>query len=76
MANQIGAFFDAMPDRALAVQEVATHLRKFWEPRMRIALLAHVDATGGEGLQPLVRDAVLTHRAWLAPAHPPAAAAR
>jgi formate dehydrogenase subunit delta len=72
MANQIGAFFEAMSDRDEALREVATHLRKFWEPRMRAELLAHLDATGGDGLSPLVRDAVQAHRAALAPARPPA----
>ena len=33
MANRIGEFFQAMPDRAEAVDGVATHIRKFWEPR-------------------------------------------
>ena len=35
MANRIGEFFQAMPDRAEAVEGVATHIHKFWEPRMR-----------------------------------------
>ena len=35
MANQIAAFFDAMPDRAEALEGVALHIRKFWVPRMR-----------------------------------------
>ena len=32
-------------------------IRKFWEPRMRNAIFAHLDA-GGAGLDPLVRAAV------------------
>ena len=72
MANRIGQFFEAMPDSAEAAREVAQHLRKFWEPRMRRELLAHLDATGGEGLRPLVREAVLAHRPALeAPAPRP-----
>ncbi|RCX07603.1 formate dehydrogenase subunit delta [Extensimonas vulgaris] len=66
MANQIGTFFEAMPERDQALQEVAQHLRKFWEPRMRRELLAHLDA-GGAGLRPIVADALRAHRALVEP---------
>lgn len=63
MANQIGGFFEAMPDRDEALADIAGHIKRFWEPRMRRALLAHVDATdGGEGLDEIVRTAVARHR--------------
>ncbi|MEK8033903.1 formate dehydrogenase subunit delta [Ideonella sp. DXS29W] len=68
MANRIGQFFAAMPDAEAASKEIAQHLRKFWEPRMRRELLAHIDARQGEGLLPIVQQAVLTHRASLEPA--------
>ena len=56
MANQIGAFFTSQgPDQAAG--EIASHLKKFWEPRMRAAIVAHLRA-GGEGLRPEVRLAV------------------
>ena len=56
MANQIGTFFISQgADKAAA--ETAAHLRKFWEPRMRAAIIAHLRA-GGEGLKPEVRFAV------------------
>ena len=61
MANRIGEFFQSMPDRQEASREIVQHLRKFWEPRMRRALLAHVDA-GGTGLMPIVQDALGEHR--------------
>ncbi|HBI83864.1 MAG TPA: formate dehydrogenase, partial [Alcaligenaceae bacterium] len=35
MANRIGDFFEAMPDRDRALHDAIEHLRKFWEPRMR-----------------------------------------
>ena len=47
MANRIGQFFESMPDADEASREIALHLRKFWEPRMRQALLAHLDARAG-----------------------------
>ncbi len=65
MANRIGLFFEAMPDADEALREIATHLRKFWEPRMRRALLTHLDQTGGEGLRPIVVCAVQAHRGLL-----------
>jgi formate dehydrogenase subunit delta len=35
--------FEALPPEK-ASEEIATHIRKFWEPRMRRELLGHVDA--------------------------------
>ncbi|MEO8297946.1 MAG: formate dehydrogenase subunit delta [Burkholderiales bacterium] len=67
MANRIGEFFAAMPERDEALEGIATHVRKFWEPRMRRALLAHLDA-GGDGLAPLVRQALEQARTALTPA--------
>ena len=55
MANQIATFFTAQGDGAAA--RIADHLAKFWDPRMRQALLAH-DGGGGEGLSPSARQAV------------------
>jgi formate dehydrogenase subunit delta len=58
MANQIGAFFEATPNREQGTQEVAGHILRFWEPRMRTGLLNHI-ATAGDGeLKPIVRDAL------------------
>jgi formate dehydrogenase subunit delta len=57
MANNIGNFFSAEPDRTAAVDGVADHLRKFWEPRMRRAIIAHY-SQGGAGLGELSRAAV------------------
>ena len=65
MANQIGTFFAAMPDRAEAVEGVALHLKRFWAPRMRQTLLAHVDSAGASGLNDLVAEAVRRHRSVL-----------
>lgn len=57
MANQIGRYFAHQPD-AQAIGNIADHLKKYWDPRMRKAILDHV-AEGGTGLQPLVLSAVL-----------------
>ena len=58
MANRIGEFFAAMPDTAEAHAGIALHLRRYWDPRMRRQLLAHVEATQGAGLSPIVLEAV------------------
>jgi formate dehydrogenase subunit delta len=56
MANQIGKFF-ASQGEAAAVNGTAEHIRKFWDPRMRTAIFAHMKA-GGAGLDPRVRQAL------------------
>jgi formate dehydrogenase subunit delta len=57
MANQIGQFFATTDGAEQAAASVADHIKKFWNPRMRAAIVAHV-ATGNHGLDPLVRRAV------------------
>ena len=58
MANQIGRFF-AHEREELASADTADHLKKFWDPRMRKAIIAYADS-GGAGLQPHVLKAVLS----------------
>ncbi len=65
MANRIGEFFQAMPDRNEASQGVATHIRKFWDPRMRRELLAYLDQQGGKGLSEIVLSSLREHRSTL-----------
>ena len=65
MANRIGDFFDALPDRKQAVAEIAQHMRKFWEPRMRRQILQYVDGHGTEGLSDIVSLAIVEHRTLL-----------
>lgn len=57
MANDISNFFAGYPDHAAAVNGMVEHLSKFWEPRMRSAIIAHLNE-GGEGLSDLAKDAV------------------
>ena len=58
MANQIGKFFHAQGHEK-TVAGVSEHIRKFWDPRMRKQIFAHLD-TGGAGLDPDVREALET----------------
>lgn len=70
MANQIGGFFEDMPDRAEGMAGVMQHLRNYWDPRMRRQLLQSLaEGEGaGIGLSPFTLEALLTHRVALTPA--------
>jgi formate dehydrogenase subunit delta len=57
MANQIGKFFEYQKKDEI-VPGIANHIRKFWDPRMRAAIFAYIEA-GGEGLDPQVREAIV-----------------
>lgn len=61
MANQIGAFFDAeagneQPEQAAKL--TATHLRRYWEPRMRAQMIEYFKSNGGEGLDEVAKSGV------------------
>lgn len=56
MANQIGKFFTSQ-GHDQAVAGTLDHIKKFWDPRMREAIIAHLDS-GGRGLDPSVRQAI------------------
>lgn len=66
MANRIGDFFAAMPERDEALEGIAQHIKKFWEPRMRRQLLAAMQADEAAELQEIVRSALERHRETLA----------
>ena len=55
MANQIATFFASQPADE-AVQGVATHINKFWEPRMRRQLFEILEEEEN-GLSALVLEA-------------------
>jgi formate dehydrogenase subunit delta len=52
MANDIAAFFAAEPDPAAGAEQVANHLKKFWDPRMR-RQIQQIVQDGGTGLSAL-----------------------
>ena len=68
MANQIGQFFSAYPDRDEALEGIANHIRKFWEPRMRLQLFEGIDAGTAAELSALVAQSLALHRDSLQPA--------
>ena len=56
MANDIAANLGHLPGERAAT-EIAGHIGRFWDPRMRTRLYEFVDA-GADGLDPLVVAAV------------------
>jgi formate dehydrogenase subunit delta len=60
MANQIAAFWDGEGghNSEEAAKLMATHLRRYWEPRMRAQIIDHLNSKGGEGLDDLARHGV------------------
>ena len=54
MANDIGNFFRAQPERESAIAGIANHMKSFWTRRMREKLIAH----GAAGLDELPREAM------------------
>jgi formate dehydrogenase subunit delta len=67
MANQIGDFFSAFPDREEAMMGIATHIHKFWEPRMRVMILDGVATNSLPELMPLVSQSLQKHGDALRP---------
>ncbi len=56
MANQIGHFF-ATQKHANAVEAIADHLLKFWDPQMRRSIIAQLE-NGSAPIDPLVSEAI------------------
>lgn len=69
MANRIGEFFESMPDRDEALAGIADHIGRFWEPRMRCAILETLDNSAeSEPILPIVKEALTRARNKLTPA--------
>jgi formate dehydrogenase subunit delta len=67
MGNQIASFYEAYPDQVEARKEIATHLKKFWAPRMRTQLLQYVDNHQGKELSEGLLASVREHRELIGP---------
>lgn len=57
-ANQIAAFCASNPLGARHAADVADHINKFWEPRMRTKLFEKIESGTAEGVHPLVIEAL------------------
>jgi formate dehydrogenase subunit delta len=58
MANQITEFWEGEAGHDVAVKEVATHLRRYWEPRMRKQMITYLEDRQGSGLNDVAKAAV------------------
>ena len=58
MTNQITSFWQSEVDEEAAAKEVATHLRRYWEPRMRAQMLTYYAERQGSGLNDVAKSAV------------------
>jgi formate dehydrogenase subunit delta len=64
MANRIGDFFAAYPDKDEAEASIAKHIELFWTPQMRRELIDHLaTCPSGHRLQARVVGAVSHHLA-------------
>jgi formate dehydrogenase subunit delta len=61
MANQIGDFFEAEPNKTQAQLDIAQHLNRFWTKDMRNQIAAHVQTKQGAGLHMQVISAIAAH---------------
>lgn len=75
MLNEIGAFFESEPDREQAARDVKSHVRRYWEPRMRAQLVEYFEQRQGSGLSELTLKAVALLAAEARAAGPALAAA-
>ncbi|MCG3201021.1 MAG: hypothetical protein NFCOHLIN_00883 [Gammaproteobacteria bacterium] len=57
MANDIGDFFKAEPNREDAVRGITHHIQRFWDPRMREQILEYLRQDGSD-LDEVVREAL------------------
>jgi formate dehydrogenase subunit delta len=57
MANQVASFFASYPE-AEAIESTASHLKSFWDPRMRREIEAHLAEKAGAGLSHIALEAV------------------
>jgi formate dehydrogenase subunit delta len=60
MVNEIGDFFSGadVNDAQAASRDVANHIKRYWEPRMRAQMLKYYEERGGAGLTDLAKGAV------------------
>jgi formate dehydrogenase subunit delta len=75
MTNEISAFFAAEDDQDQAARDVANHLRRFWDPRMRKQIIAYCEERKGAGLVDLARKGVEVLAEQSRPPPPPPATA-
>lgn len=71
MANQIGDFFHSAAKPGFVEGDIAGHIKRFWDPRMRKEIVAYVENEGGSGLKPEVLGAIKQNKDALCGAKTP-----
>jgi formate dehydrogenase subunit delta len=74
MTNEIGEFFAGTTDKDGAARDVANHIKRYWEPRMRAQMLKYYEERGGAGLTDIGKSAVALRQAAASSAPASAAA--
>ena len=69
IANRIGDFYESIPDLTEAKHGIIDHICKFWEPRMREAMVAHLKDASTQNLHPTVRQAIEENLGLMARRH-------
>ena len=58
MANEIGSFWEGETGADKAANDVATHIKRYWEPRMRAQMITYFEQRQGAGLSDIAKGAV------------------
>jgi len=72
MANEIGSFWEGEVGADKAANDVATHIKRYWEPRMRAQMITYLEQRQGAGLSDVARGAVALLAGQARAAEPPA----
>jgi len=72
MANEIGSFWEGEVGADKASNDVATHLKRYWEPRMRAQMITNFEQRQGAGLSDVAKGAVALLASQAKAAAPPA----
>src|ERR1700761_8107908 len=59
MANEIGSFWGGEAGEEAGAKEVASHIRRFWEPRMRTQMYTYFEERQGSGLSDVAKKAIV-----------------
>jgi formate dehydrogenase subunit delta len=58
MANEISSFWEGEAGEEAGAKEVASHIRRFWEPRMRAQMFTYFEQRQGSGLSDVAKKAI------------------
>jgi formate dehydrogenase subunit delta len=72
MANEIGFFWEGEVGADQAANDVATHIKRYWEPRMRAQMITYFEQRQGAGLSDVAKGAVALLAGQARATEPPA----